>query len=83
MRPASTGTISDRRMAAGSRPTARQCVSSTRHLAAYSSGVTRVTFHSSACSATILSVRRSPRPPTMSGTPPPGGTGNDCASRSG
>ena len=30
--------------------------------------VTRVTFHSSACSATMRSVRRSPRPPMMSGT---------------
>ena len=59
----------------GSRPFARQSASSTARLAGYSSRVMRVVFHSSAQAATIGSVRFSPRPPTIRGTRPPGGSG--------
>jgi hypothetical protein len=50
-------------MDSGSRPKARQCSASTWRFWVKPAMSTLVTFHSSANSATILSVRFSPRPP--------------------
>src|SRR5215472_9216540 len=62
-RPMASGIMSERAMISGSRPNPRQCSARIRRFCVNVAWSTRVTFHSSANSATILSVRFSPRPP--------------------
>ena len=78
--PVIANIIIEGRIVAGSRPTASQCRASTDSLRPNSSGDRPTLFHSTACSATMRRMRRSPIPPIRMGGAG-SGLGRQSASR--